>query len=175
MTNCFNSSYKVVLSFQNIITKKPKLMQHHIDKYINKRLLELNWPDKNLVDKSRISKGQISKLKTRQVERLTAEVFYRIYTAFGDSCTKAIKTIYPDLDLKLNKYTPKARNAFGKFMKQFETSDNSIEEISAKTGINENRLKDLYFRRASLEAYELLLIEKAVGKKQGELFGEVYG
>lgn len=149
-------------------------MLHHIDKYINKRLLELNWPDKNLVDKSRISKGQISKLKTGQVERLTAEVFYRIYTAFGDSCAKATKTVYPVLDLKLNKFKPKIRNAFGKFMEQFETNKNSIEEISAKTGIDENRLKDLYFRRASLEAYELLLIEKAVGKKQGELFEEIY-
>lgn len=138
------------------------------------RLLHLKWSDKILVEKSRVSKGQISKLKAGQVERLTAEVFYKIYSAFGDSCAKASKVVYPDLDLKLNKYKPKERNNFGKFMQQFETSKNSIEEISAKTGIDENRLKDLYYRRGALEAHELLLIEKAVGKKQGELFGEVF-
>jgi hypothetical protein len=60
-------------------------------------------------------------------------------------------------------------------MKQYEESVNSIEEIAAKTGIDENRLKDLYFRKAALEAYELLLIEKAIGKKQGELFKEYFG
>jgi hypothetical protein len=35
-------------------------------------------------------------------------------------------------------------------------------------------LKDLYFRKAALEAYEFLLIEKAIGKKQGELFDEFF-
>lgn len=69
-----------------------------------------------------------------------------------------------------NNYKLKERNAFGTFILKFEASVNSIEEISVKKGIDENRLKDLYFRRGPLEAYELLLIEKAVGKKQGELF-----
>lgn len=150
-------------------------MNHSIDTYIVKRLDELKWLDKVLSDKTGISKGQVSKLKKGTVDRLTAEVYYNIYKAFGDNCSKATEIVYPNLDLKLNKYKPKERNAFGKFMEQFENSVNSIEEISVKTGIDENRLKDLYFRKAALEAYELLLIEKAVGKKQGELFEEFYG
>lgn len=60
-------------------------------------------------------------------------------------------------------------------MSQFETVKNSPEEIATKTRLDENRLKDLYFRKAALEAYEFLLIEKAVGKKQGELFDEFFG
>ncbi|MNY50476.1 hypothetical protein D3C86_1859810 [compost metagenome] len=60
-------------------------------------------------------------------------------------------------------------------MYQFEESKNSIEQIALKTGIDENRLKDLYFRKASIEAYELILIEKAVDKKQGEFFELLYG
>lgn len=63
-------------------------MKHSIDKYINNRLLDLKWPDKILTEKSGISKGQISKLKTGQVERLTAQVFFKVYTAFGDNCSK---------------------------------------------------------------------------------------
>lgn len=74
-----------------------------------------------------------------------------------------------------NDFKLKERNAFGKFILKFETCVNSIEEISVKIGIDDNRLNDLYFRRGSLEAYELFLIEKAVGKKQGELFEEFYG
>lgn len=54
-------------------------------------------------------------------------------------------------------------------------SVNSIQEISFRIGIDQNKLKDLYFRRGSLEAYELLLIEKAVEKKLGELFEKIYG
>lgn len=150
-------------------------MKNNVDKYINKRLDELKWLDKTLVDKSRISKGQISKLKKGLIERLTAEVFYQIYSSFGDTCSKAAKSVYPQLDLRLKKYKPKERNSFGRYMKQYEESVNSIEEIAAKTGIDENRLKDLYFRKAALEAYELLLIEKAIGKKQGELFKEYFG
>lgn len=149
-------------------------MLHKIDYYIKISLDRLKWQDKVLVDTSGISKGQISKLKKGQVERLTAEVFYQIYTAFGDSCSKATKIVYPDLNLKQENYNSKERNAFGAFMEQFETSINSIEEISIKTGIDENRLKDLYFRKGSLEAYELVLIEKAIGKKEGELFEKLF-
>ncbi|WP_336833520.1 helix-turn-helix transcriptional regulator [Sphingobacterium siyangense] len=150
-------------------------MNHSIDNYIKDKLQKLGWEDKNLVEKTGLSKGQISKLKNGHVERLTAEVFYKIYKAFGDSCEKATKVVYPDLNLKLDKYISKARNEFGQFMSQFETIKNSTEEIAIKTGIDENRLKDLYYRKAALEAYELLLIEKAIGKKQGELFEEFFG
>lgn len=150
-------------------------MDHRIDKYILGRLEELGWLDKTLVDKSKISKGQISKLKKGAVDRLSAETFYKIYTAFGDSCSKASKIVYPALDLTLKKYVAPKRSEFGQFMLQYEESKNSPEEVATKTGIDDDRIKEIYFRRGALEAYELLFIEKAVGKKQGTLFEGFFG
>ena len=150
-------------------------MIHKIDKYIVKRLAELNWQDKELVEKSGISKGQISKLRNGTVEKLSAKSFYLLITAFGDSFSRAIPMIYPNLkNNKLKIFQPKRRNTFGSLMRKYEISENSIEEISAKTGITEIRLSELYFRQGALEAYELILIEKAVGKKSGELFEQLY-
>src|SRR5690606_1754133 len=123
----------------------------------------------------KVSHGEISKILHKERLGLKADVFYKIYTGFGESCTKATKEVYPDLNLKLNKYTPETRNTFRKFIQQFEESKNSIEEIAAKTGITETRLRNLYFGKGSPEAFELLLIEKALGLKQGELFERLYG
>jgi hypothetical protein len=151
------------------------MISHRLSDYINKKLAEKKWEAKYLAEISNIKASDISKYRKRAVKKLGAEVFYQIYSSFGDTCSKAAKSVYPQLDLRLKKYKPKERNSFGRYMKQYEESVNSIEEIAAKTGIDENRLKDLYFRKAALEAYELLLIEKAIGKKQGELFKEYFG
>lgn len=151
------------------------MASHNLKDYLNKTLKEKNWNAIDLVRLSGISASDISKYRKGTIIRLKAEVFYRIYIAFGHNCSKATKTVFPNLDLNINNYKPKQRNAFGKFMEQFETSINSLEEVAAKTGINETRLKELYYRKGVIEAYELLLIEKAIGKKQGELFGEIYG
>jgi len=151
-------------------------MTHQIDKYITKRLAELNWQDKILVEKSTLSKSQISKLKNGSIEKLSAETFYLLIQAFGDKFSTAISIIYPHLQEKnIKKYQPKNRNIFGTLMNKYEISTNSLEEISAKTGISEIRLAELYFRKGALEAYELILIEKAIGKRSGELFEELYG
>lgn len=151
------------------------MISHHIGIYIEQNLKAKNWEAKDLASISGLSNSDISKYRSGTVAKLKAEIFYKIYKAFGDSCEKATKVVYPDLNLKLDKYVPKARNEFGQFMSQFETIKNSPEEIATKTRLDENRLKDLYFRKAALEAYEFLLIEKAVGKKQGELFEEFFG
>lgn len=151
------------------------MISHHIGTYIEQNLKAKNWEAKDLASISGVSASDISKYRSGTVAKLKAEIFYKIYKAFGDSCTIAAKAVYPDLNLKLDKYVPKARNEFGQFMSQFETIKNSTEEIATKTRLDENRLKDLYFRKAALEAYEFLLIEKAVGKKQGELFDEFFG
>lgn len=54
---------------------------------------------------------------------------------------------------------------------EFE-GDNTFEQIQAKTGIEEQRLKDIYFNTGAPEPYEVFLIEKAVGKEPGEMMGE---
>lgn len=151
-------------------------MTHQIDKYIIKRLKDLAWQDKDLVIKSTMSKGQISKLKNGSIDKLSAETFYLLVKAFGDELKTAQTIVYPDLkNKKLKPHTPKDRNSFGVLMGKYETSKNTIEEIAAKTGIEEVRLFELYFRKGGLQAHELLLIEKAIGKEAGELFEELYG
>lgn len=147
-------------------------MNHSIDIYIIKRLDELKWIDKVLVEKSGLSKSQISKLKKGKIGRLTAATFYKIYNGFGDSCGYATKIVFGNIKLKTTK--PEKRTPFGRFMLQFEKSENTIAEISTKTGIEEIRLKEIYFKNGALEAHELLLIEKAIGEEQGELFEKFY-
>lgn len=150
-------------------------MRHRVDKYIAERLRLLDWLDKTLVEKSGISKSQISKLKQGKVSRLTGEIFYRLYSAFGDSCRTAAGEIYPELDLELKTIIEPERNEFGAFMLQFEEVKNSIQQIAAKTDISENRMRAIYYRKGSPEAFELLLIERAIGKEPGELFENFYG
>lgn len=154
--------------------KKSVEIKTMIVEYVIYRLDSLNWTIKDLSNQSKISQGELSKILNRTRKGLKAKTFYNIYSAFGDSCSIATNFVFPNLDLKLKIYRPKKRNEFGTFMQRYETSINTIEEISIKTGINENRTKDLYFRKGSLEAYELILIEKAVGKKKGELFSELF-
>lgn len=143
--------------------------------YIKKRLDELKWMDKLLVQKSGLSKAQISKLKNGQAEKLTAKTFFFVYSAFGDSCLEATKIVYPNLDITLNEYEEPVRNDFGTYMSAFEVIKNSVDIIAARTGIDVQRLKDLYYRKGAPEAYELLFLEKAIGKESGEVFKELYG
>lgn len=150
------------------------IVKHNIGSYITEKLAELKMQDKILVDKSGISKGQISKLKSGSVERLSAETFYLIVKAFDDKIDKAVKVIYPSLNLDLNKEKTKTRNSFGKLMLQFETKINTLEQIAVRTGISTIRLTELYYRKGSPEAYELILIEKAIGVKSGVIFEQLY-
>lgn len=155
--------------------RKNNQYDHKVIDYLNRQLEEKKWTPADLVRKSMLSQGEISKILSGDRKGLSAKSFYFLYTAFGDSCIKATKIVYPNLTLKLNEYQPKKRNLFGEFMEQFENVENTIEELSVKTGISENRLKDLYFRKAALEAFELLLIERAIGKEPGELFEAFFG
>ncbi len=150
-------------------------MIHKIDKYIIRGLNQHNWQDKILVDKSGISKGQISKLKNGMIEKLSAETFYLLVNAFQDDFAIAIPLVYPSLkNYNLRKHNHKKRNTFGSMMYHYEQSKNTLEEIAAKTGISETRLSELYYRKGALEAYELIIIEKALGLKEGELFKKLY-
>lgn len=157
------------------VTKKTIEPLHFVDVYIKGRLESLNWSPTYFAKKIKVSQGEISKILNKERHGLKADVFYKIYTGFGESCTKATKIVYPHLNLRLNKYIPETRNTFGKFMQEFEENKNSIEEIAAKTGISETRLRNLYFGKGSPEAFELLLIEKAIGAEPGELFERLYG
>lgn len=155
-------------------TLKVIIPRHHIDHYIKIKLAELGWKNSELVTKSGLSKGEISKLGSGKRTALSARVFYKLYTAFNDTCEEAIKTTYPNLDLTLNETYPKPRNLFGKCMETYEEVKNTIEIISTKTGIPLLRLKNLYYKTGAPEAYELILIERAVEEKPGAIFKKIY-
>lgn len=150
-------------------------MNHKINKYIIEKLFELGWQDLELTKRSKISQSQISKLKNGSVTKLSAQTFYLITKAFNDTISNSKKIVYPNENFSLKVWKPKQRNNFGGLISRYEISKNSLEEISFKTGIKEARLFELYYRKGALEAYELILIEKALSIKEGKLFEELYG
>ncbi len=90
--------------------------------------------------------------------------------------------VYPHRSFELRNVSSvaaakKPRTNFGQYMQDHFESENTVivgdengfEKIQAKTGIPEQRLKDIYFNTGAPEPYEFLLIEKAVGKKPGEM------
>lgn len=153
---------------------KANTPKHYVYEYIEKKLEELHLSERDLFDKSIISRSELIKLKNGEREGLTSRKFYKLYTGFGDSPINAALDIYPNLDLTMGEYIPPKRNEFGKLMSKYEVSENSPEEIAEKTGIPLPRIRQIYFKTGSPEAYELLLIERAVGKNSGELFEKFY-
>ncbi|MGS2737744.1 hypothetical protein [Sinomicrobium sp. M5D2P17] len=61
------------------------------------------------------------------------------------------------------------RTNLGVFMREKSEGGNTFEKIQARTGIEKQRLINIYFNTGATEPYEFLLIEKAVGKKPGEM------
>ncbi len=149
-------------------------MKHSIDIYIKNKLKELGWKDNQLADKSGISPSQISKLKNGHVSKLSAQAFYSIVLAFNDNLENAIKVVFDLSKFELKEYKPKKRNEFGVLIQKFETTQNSIEEVSNKTGITGTRLNELYYRNGAPEAYEVIFIEKAIGVSTGKLFEKLF-
>ncbi|SKC11140.1 hypothetical protein SAMN05660841_04308 [Sphingobacterium nematocida] len=132
-----------------------------------------------------ISKGEISKIITKKRQGVSLHSFYNIAINSGDTIENARKSVYPHRNfnlkkVKTDKKDTNSRNKFGSYMKEnFETdgveyipSKNSFDIIQQKTGITEKRLKEIYFKTGAPEPYEFLLIEKAVGKKAGEMMKE---
>lgn len=148
-------------------------MKHETKQYILVKLEETKWENKQLAERSDISYGHISKLKKGTIEKLYAPKLYRLVMAFEDSFENASKIIYPSLKLKTFKYKP--RNEFGTLMMEYETVVNSLEQIASKTSIEETRLTEIYYRNGAPEAWELLLIEMAIGEQPGVLFEKMYG
>lgn len=156
-------------------TNKILIPDHSTYEYVDKMLSQLGWSEADFLTKRIISQSELSKLKSGVRGGLTSKKFYRLYKGFNDSASHATSIIYPELDLSLNEFVPPSRNEFGQFMRAFENEQNSPEEISVRTGIELKRIKLIYFKTGSPEAYELLLIEKAVGVNMGELFEAYYG
>lgn len=117
-----------------------------------------------------ISKGDISKIINKKKKSVSLHSFYNIAVNSGDTIENVKDAVYKHRNLKLKtKYNLDRRTNFGLFMRDEFEGENTFEKIQAKTGIDKQRLIDIYFNTGAPEPYEFLLIEKAVGKKPGEM------
>lgn len=148
---------------------------HKIDQYIIRLSKDYGLSDKDISLKTGISPSQISKLKNGTVERLTASVFYKLVVAYNSDFLKAINITFPNESFKMNAIVREKRSKLGELLLGFEVRENTLKDISQLTGIKETRLYDLMYRNGAPEAYELILIEKALGKAPGELFEMYFG
>ncbi|APA93643.1 helix-turn-helix transcriptional regulator [Myroides odoratimimus] len=144
---------------------------HKMGSYIDIRMNKLGYTEEMVATKMNMSQSQINKLRNGNVSKLSAFTFYKAVIALGGDFKEAIRIVFPNFQkIKLKRVPKKKRNQFGTFMLKFENVKNTPKIISIKTGIPEARISDLFFRKGSLEAFELLLIEKAIDKEPGELF-----
>lgn len=151
-------------------------------KYVLSKKIEYALTNKKLGEKVDLSEGEISKIINKKRMSVSLNSFYKIAINTGDTIEQARDFVYPHRSFELKdvsseKKKNKPRTSFGKYMQEnFEKEDinianeeNSFEQILAKTGIEEQRLKDIYFNTGAPEPYEFLLIEKAIGKQPGEM------
>lgn len=150
--------------------------------YLLSRISLLGLTHENFAKKVNISKGEISKILNDNRQGVSLTSFYLIAVNSGDTIENARDYIYPHRKFNLKKVKidtkeKKSTNKFGLYMKENFDSDtieyvggkNSFDIIQQKTGIEEKRLKDIYYKTGAPEPFEFLLIEKAVGKKPGEM------
>ncbi|WP_134091333.1 hypothetical protein [Olivibacter sp. XZL3] len=154
-------------------------------------LMSKDISDIVIYSKTNIAPSDLSKLKSGRTKRLAAIKLYLISLAVGDSISDTIKAVYPDLDLipsdEQKRYysdITKNRTELGKYLANYERVENTKEDISTKTGIEVVRLKYLTEntddhslqkkRNPVLQAFELILIEKALEKERGEIFKHLF-
>lgn len=147
----------------------------HFSRYIVSKKKELGFSNERLAIECNISSGEISKLITMERKSISPKTFYLIYKGVNDSFSNIFNFVYGDYKFTLNKYVPKKRSALGNIIMKYETQQNDIDEVSAKTGISPTRLKNLYYADISFTTEELILIEKSLKLKGGEIFEELYG
>ncbi len=157
----------------------------NFSQYVLNKKIAFGLSNKEFGEKVGLSEGEISKIINRKRLSVSLHSFYAISVKTGDTIEQTRDFVYPhrNFDLKIIKDqidTNRTRKGFGIFMQdnyETDTKDNvqgknAFEIILAKTGISKQRLTDIYFGTGAPEPYELLLIEKAVGKNTGEMMKE---
>lgn len=159
---------------------KIKLLQsefetkENLQRYVKESLKNQGLTSLALAKRANLSTSEVSRIKNGIKGKFPAKTFYCLYSGFGHTCEWAVENVFPKIDLTMEPYKPRKRNSFGKSIESYEKSRNTIEEISAKTTIDINRMKELYFEQGSPEAHELLLIERALDLKMGTLFSKLF-
>ncbi|WP_206363306.1 hypothetical protein [Sinomicrobium pectinilyticum] len=138
--------------------------------YVQSRKKLLGLSNLALSQKTGVSDGEISKIITKKRKSVSLHSFYNIAVNTGDTIKNVQDAVYTHRSLELKKkYKLEKRTNFGLFMREEFEGENTFEIIQARTGIEKQRLIDIYFNTGAPEPYEFLLIEKAVGKEPGEM------
>lgn len=138
--------------------------------YVQSRKTILGLSNRAFSQKTGVSSGEISKIINKKKKSVSLHSFYNIAVNTGDTIANARDAVYKHRKLELKKsYKLEKRTNFGLFMRDEFEGENTFEKIQAKTGIDKQRLIDIYYNTGAPEPYEFLLIEKAVGKEPGEL------
>lgn len=141
--------------------------------YVLSRKTMLGLSNENFGIEVGLSKGEISKIINKDRKGVSIHSFYNIAVNSGDTIENARDAVYTRRKLELKTgYKLEKRTNFGLLMGELFEGENTFEIIQAKTGIPKQRLTDLYYNTSAPEPYEMLLIEKAVGKNPGELMKE---
>ncbi|MNK09300.1 hypothetical protein D3C87_272580 [compost metagenome] len=140
--------------------------------YVLARKAESGLAIENFAKMVDMTKGEISKITNQQRKSVSVHSFYKVAIHSGDIIENVIKAVYThrNLELKTGEEIEKRTN-FGIFMRnEVEVQgQNMFDYILNKTGIDKKRLTDVYYNGGTPEPYELILIEKATGRKPGEL------
>jgi len=140
--------------------------------YVLSRKLSSGLPNKEFASLTDMTGGEISKIINKKKKSVSVHSFHKITVFSGDIIENAIKAVYTHRNLELkNGEEIEERSNFGIFMRdEVEVQgQNMFDYILNKTGINKKRLTDIYYNGGVPEPYEFILIEKATGRKMGEL------
>jgi transcriptional regulator with XRE-family HTH domain len=141
--------------------------------YVLARKIQSGLSIDNFAKMVDMTKGEISKVTNRQRKSVSLYSFYKIAILSGDMIENVRDTVYTKRNLELvTDYKLEERTNFGTFMRDEVEGDNTFDIIMCKTGIEKQRLIDIYYNTGAPEPFELLLIEKATGRKPGELMGK---
>lgn len=140
--------------------------------YVLARKAESGLAIKNFAKMVDMTKGEISKITNQQRKSVSVHSFYKIAIYSGDIIENVGKAVYTHRNLELKTGEEiEERSNFGIFMRnEVEVQgQNMFDYILNKTGIDKKRLTDIYYNGGTPEPYEFILIEKATGRKMGEL------
>lgn len=142
-------------------------------RYVQSRKTLSGLSNRAFGEATNVSGGEISRIINKNRKSVSLHSFYNIAVNTGDTIKNATNAVYTHRSLELKtSYTLEKRTNFGLLMHELFEGENTFEIIQAKTGIGKQRLTDLYFNTSAPEPYEMLLIEKAIGKNPGELMKE---
>jgi len=143
----------------------------NFSKYVEERRQNLNISKQDFAEITKVSTGEISKIININKKRVSLQSFYNIAINSGDTISNARDFVYSHRTFELKIPVLRNRTQFGAYLaKNIEVEGkNTFEIILAKTDIPESRLTEIYYKNGAPDPYEFLLIEKAVGKKPGEM------